>query len=88
MLKTAPFGEPLEHSEKGLPDLRPNGPNGVALSDTNKTELIALSLESQFQLNDIHNPRKDDIITNTVDAYFANHNNNNIDPIPPLFPRN
>ncbi|GFW73555.1 probable RNA-directed DNA polymerase from transposon X-element [Trichonephila clavipes] len=64
-----------------------NGPNGVALSDTNKTELIALSLESQFQLNDIHNPHKDDIITNAVDAYIANHtNNNNIDPIPPALP--
>ncbi|GFT66249.1 probable RNA-directed DNA polymerase from transposon X-element [Trichonephila clavipes] len=33
-----------------------NGPTGIALSDTNKTEVIAHSLESQFQLNDIHNP--------------------------------
>ncbi|GFV40764.1 uncharacterized protein TNCV_3768111 [Trichonephila clavipes] len=45
-----------------------NGPAGVALSDTNKTEVIAHSLESQFQLNDIHNPQKDEIITSVVDA--------------------
>ncbi|GFX36543.1 RNA-directed DNA polymerase from mobile element jockey [Trichonephila clavipes] len=31
-----------------------NGPTGIALSDTNKTEVIAHSLESQCQLNDIH----------------------------------
>ncbi|GFV16615.1 uncharacterized protein TNCV_4418021 [Trichonephila clavipes] len=60
-----------------------NGPDGIALSDTNKTELIALSLESQFQLNDIHNPHKDEIITNIVDAYVTNHTNNT-EPIPPL----
>ncbi|GFV94175.1 uncharacterized protein TNCV_4463021 [Trichonephila clavipes] len=80
------LGKPLEHSGKRPPRSPPlNGPNGVALSDTNKTELIALSLESQFQLNDIQNPHKDNIITNTVDAYIASHtNNNNIDPIPAL----
>ncbi|GFV73550.1 uncharacterized protein TNCV_126901 [Trichonephila clavipes] len=76
--------------KKASPISALNGPNGVAFSDTNKTELIALSLESQFQLNDIHNPRKDEIITNTVDAYVTNHtnnnNNNNTDPIPPRSP--
>ncbi|GFT78442.1 uncharacterized protein TNCV_2834761 [Trichonephila clavipes] len=35
-----------------------NGPTGIALSDTNKTEVIAHSLEKQFHLNDIHNPHK------------------------------
>ncbi|GFU08803.1 probable RNA-directed DNA polymerase from transposon X-element [Trichonephila clavipes] len=39
-----------------------NGPTGTALSDTHKTELIAQSLESQFQLNDIQNPHKDERI--------------------------
>ncbi|GFU15542.1 putative RNA-directed DNA polymerase from transposon X-element [Trichonephila clavipes] len=78
------WGTARAFRKKASPDLPLNGPNDVALSDTNKTELIALSLESQFRLNDIHN-HKDDIITNTVDAYIANHtNNNNIDPIPPL----
>ncbi|GFV96375.1 RNA-directed DNA polymerase from mobile element jockey [Trichonephila clavipes] len=47
-----------------------NGPTGIALSDTNKTEVIAHSLEKQFHLNDIHNPRKDEIITSVVDAYM------------------
>ncbi|GFV52478.1 uncharacterized protein TNCV_1579971 [Trichonephila clavipes] len=67
---------------KASPTLALNGPNGIALSDTNKTDLIAQSLESQFQLNDIHNPHKDEIITNIVDAYITNYNNNT-DPIAP-----
>ncbi|GFS91129.1 uncharacterized protein TNCV_2214741 [Trichonephila clavipes] len=62
-----------------------NGPNGIALSDTNKTELIPLSLKIQFQLNDIHNPHKDEIITNIVDAYVTNHTNNT-ETIHPRFP--
>ncbi|GFV19637.1 probable RNA-directed DNA polymerase from transposon X-element [Trichonephila clavipes] len=62
-----------------------NGPTGTALSDTHKTELIAQSLESQFQLNDIQNPHKDEYITNTVDAYFT-ANTNNTDQIPPALP--
>ncbi|GFT39529.1 uncharacterized protein TNCV_591561 [Trichonephila clavipes] len=59
-----------------------NGPTGIALSDTNKTEVIAHSLEKQFHLNDIHNPRKDEIITSVVDAYMDS-NINNTDIIPP-----
>ncbi|GFU45536.1 probable RNA-directed DNA polymerase from transposon X-element [Trichonephila clavipes] len=83
------WGTARAFRKKASPISALNGPNGVALSDTNKTELIALSLESQFQLNDIHNPRKDEIIRNTVDAYVTNHtNNNNTDPIPPLSHRN
>ncbi|GFT93190.1 uncharacterized protein TNCV_2710421 [Trichonephila clavipes] len=62
-----------------------NGPSGIALSDTNKTEVIALSLESQFQLNDIHNPHKDEVITSVVDAYLDSNINNN-DIIPPTLP--
>ncbi|GFU40212.1 hypothetical protein TNCV_1125971 [Trichonephila clavipes] len=53
-----------------------NGPNGTALSDTNKTELIAQSLESQFQLNDMQNQHKDEIITNFVDAYLTSNASN------------
>ncbi|GFY27890.1 probable RNA-directed DNA polymerase from transposon X-element [Trichonephila clavipes] len=68
--------------KKASPISALNGPNGIALSDTNKTDLIAKSLQSQFQLNDIHNPHKDEIITNIVDAYITNHTNNT-DPIPP-----
>ncbi|GFW07444.1 uncharacterized protein TNCV_3915771 [Trichonephila clavipes] len=60
-----------------------NGPTGIALSDTNKTEVIAHSLEKQFHLNDIHNPRKDEIITSVVDAYMDS-NINNTDILPPL----
>ncbi|GFU98379.1 probable RNA-directed DNA polymerase from transposon X-element [Trichonephila clavipes] len=71
--------------KKASPISALNGPNGIALSDTNKTELIALSLESEFQLNDIHNPHKDEIITNIVDAYITNHTNNT-EPISPALP--
>ncbi|GFU06069.1 uncharacterized protein TNCV_4188561 [Trichonephila clavipes] len=62
-----------------------NGLTGIALSDTNKTEVIAHSLEKQFHLNDIHNPRKDEIITSVVDAYMDS-NINNTDIIPPTLP--
>ncbi|GFW53012.1 uncharacterized protein TNCV_130771 [Trichonephila clavipes] len=62
-----------------------NGPTGIAPSDTNKTEVIAHSLKSQFQLNDIHNPHKDEIITSVVDAYMDS-NTNNTDIIPPTLP--
>ncbi|GFU50316.1 uncharacterized protein TNCV_301491 [Trichonephila clavipes] len=62
-----------------------NGPTGIALSDTNKTEVIAHSLESQFRLNDIHIPHKDEVITSVVDAYLDS-NINNTDTIPPTHP--
>ncbi|GFS51906.1 probable RNA-directed DNA polymerase from transposon X-element [Trichonephila clavipes] len=62
-----------------------NGPTGIALSDPNKTEVIAHSLEKQFHLNDIHNPHKYEIITSVVDAYMDS-NINNTDIIPPTLP--
>ncbi|GFS97292.1 hypothetical protein TNCV_1824571 [Trichonephila clavipes] len=67
------WGTARAFRKKASPISALNGPNGVALSDTNKTELIALSLESQFQLNDIHNPHKDDIITNTGCIYCKSY---------------
>ncbi|GFS55243.1 probable RNA-directed DNA polymerase from transposon X-element [Trichonephila clavipes] len=69
--------------EENLPISALNGPTGIAISDTNKTEVIAHSLEKQFHLNDIHNPRKDEIITSVVDAYMDS-NINNTDIIPTL----
>ncbi|GFX88631.1 probable RNA-directed DNA polymerase from transposon X-element [Trichonephila clavipes] len=61
-----------------------NGPTDIALSDRNKTEVIAHSLESQFQLNNIHNPHKDEVITSVVHAYIERDSNiNNTDTIPP-----
>ncbi|GFW34830.1 RNA-directed DNA polymerase from mobile element jockey [Trichonephila clavipes] len=86
MPKTTPCGELQKRSErKPSPISALNGPTGIALSDTNKTEVIAQSLESQFQLNDIHNPHKDEVITSVVDAYLDS-NANNIDLIPPTLP--
>ncbi|GFU17891.1 putative RNA-directed DNA polymerase from transposon X-element [Trichonephila clavipes] len=74
-----------DNRKKASPISTLNGPNGIALSDSNKTDLIAQSLESQFQLNDIHNPQKNQIITSIVDAYINDHTNIT-DPIPPALP--
>ncbi|GFW96309.1 RNA-directed DNA polymerase from mobile element jockey [Trichonephila clavipes] len=71
--------------KKASPISALNGPTGIALSDTNKTEVIAQSLESQFKLNDIHNPHKNEVITSVVDAYLDSNTNNN-DLIPPTLP--
>ncbi|GFU97121.1 RNA-directed DNA polymerase from mobile element jockey [Trichonephila clavipes] len=79
------WGTAKEFRRKAAPISALNGPTGTALSDTHKTELIAQSLESQFQLNDIQNPHKDEFITNTVDAYFT-ANTNNTDQLPPALP--
>ncbi|GFU63041.1 probable RNA-directed DNA polymerase from transposon X-element [Trichonephila clavipes] len=76
------WGTARAFRKKGHPISALNGPNGVALSDTNKTDLIAKSLESQFQLNNIQNPQKDHIISNIVETYITDHTNNT-DPIPP-----
>ncbi|GFW59320.1 probable RNA-directed DNA polymerase from transposon X-element [Trichonephila clavipes] len=79
------WGTAKAFRRKAAPISALNGPTGTALSDTHKTELIAQSLESQFQLNDIQNPHKDEYITNTVDAYFT-ANTNNTEQIPPALP--
>ncbi|GFV39436.1 probable RNA-directed DNA polymerase from transposon X-element [Trichonephila clavipes] len=79
------WGTARAFRKKASPISSLNGPNGIALSDTNKTDLIAQSLESQFQLNDIHNPQKDQIITFIVDAYINDHTSIT-DPIPPALP--
>ncbi|GFV58140.1 probable RNA-directed DNA polymerase from transposon X-element [Trichonephila clavipes] len=79
------WGTARAFRKKASPISALNGPNGIALSDSNKTDLIAQSLESQFQLNDIHNPQKDQIITSIVDAYINDHTNTT-DAIPPALP--
>ncbi|GFR08064.1 hypothetical protein TNCT_545401 [Trichonephila clavata] len=77
------WGAAKAFRRKAAPISALNGPAGTALSRTQKTELIAKSLENQFKLNDIHNPHKDEIISNIVDAYFDT-NSNNSDPSPHL----
>ncbi|GFU84908.1 hypothetical protein TNCV_4559521 [Trichonephila clavipes] len=84
MLRTIPFGNCESVQEEKLSRFPPlMAPLVLLSSDTNKTEVIAHSLEKQFHLNDIHNPRKDEIITSVVDAYIDS-NINNTDIIPPL----
>ncbi|GFW16768.1 probable RNA-directed DNA polymerase from transposon X-element [Trichonephila clavipes] len=79
------WGTARAFRKKASPISALNGPNGIAFSDSNKTDLIAQSLESQFQLNDIHNPQKDQIIASIVDAYINDHTNTT-DAIPPALP--
>ncbi|GFW43844.1 probable RNA-directed DNA polymerase from transposon X-element [Trichonephila clavipes] len=79
------WGIAKDFRKKSTPISALNGPTGIALSDTNKTEVITHSLESQFQLNDIHNPLKDEVITSVVDVYLDS-NINNLDIIPPTLP--
>ncbi|GFW81629.1 uncharacterized protein TNCV_2883061 [Trichonephila clavipes] len=53
------WGTAKAFRKKAAPISALNCPTGTALSDTHKTEIIAQSLESQFQLNDIQNPHKE-----------------------------
>ncbi|GFX36706.1 probable RNA-directed DNA polymerase from transposon X-element [Trichonephila clavipes] len=79
------WGTARAFRKKASPISALNGPNGIALSDSNKTDLIAQSLESQFQLNNIQNPQKDQIISSIVDAYINDHTNTT-DDIQPALP--
>ncbi|GFT45293.1 probable RNA-directed DNA polymerase from transposon BS [Trichonephila clavipes] len=81
------WGTARAFRKKASPISALNGPNGIALSDSNKTDLIAQSLESQFQLNNIQNPQKDQIISSIVDAYINDHANTT-DEIQPALPLN
>ncbi|GFS93273.1 hypothetical protein TNCV_2106951 [Trichonephila clavipes] len=78
-----PCGELQKRSERKPPISALNGPTGIVSVIQIKTEVIAQSLESQFQLNDIHNPHKKTRSSPVVDAYLDS-NANNIDLIPPL----
>ncbi|GFU55951.1 RNA-directed DNA polymerase from mobile element jockey [Trichonephila clavipes] len=58
----------------------------IAYSDTDKSEIIADSLQNQFKLNDIKNDT-DRTITHVVYNYLENENNfTNTPPIPPPLP--
>ncbi|GFU13347.1 hypothetical protein TNCV_3843401 [Trichonephila clavipes] len=59
------------------------GPAKITNSDTDKSEIIADSLQNQFKLNDIKNDT-DRAITHVVHNYLENENNfTNTPPIPP-----
>ncbi|GFY74286.1 putative RNA-directed DNA polymerase from transposon X-element [Trichonephila inaurata madagascariensis] len=62
------------------------GPAKIAYSDTDKSGIIADSLQNQFKLNDITNDT-DRAITHVVHTYLENENNfTNISPTPPPLP--
>ncbi|GBN06449.1 putative RNA-directed DNA polymerase from transposon X-element [Araneus ventricosus] len=58
------------------------GPASIAYSNTDKAELIANSLEKQFQLNDIHNSVTENKVNNTLLDFSQ------ITHFPPLLPPN
>ncbi|GFT92359.1 probable RNA-directed DNA polymerase from transposon X-element [Trichonephila clavipes] len=62
-----------------------NGRAGIANTDSEKAEVLACSLESQFQENNITN-RTDHLINRIVENYFLNENNFDAPPLPPPMP--
>ncbi|GFW87429.1 hypothetical protein TNCV_1300741 [Trichonephila clavipes] len=78
--RTILFGAPLGKSGRKL---RNTGPAKIAYSDTDKSEIIADSLQNQFKLNNITNDT-DRAITHVVHNFQENENNfTNIPPTPP-----
>ncbi|GFU80868.1 probable RNA-directed DNA polymerase from transposon BS [Trichonephila clavipes] len=59
-----------------------NGQGGIARTDSDKAEVIACSLEKQFQENNITHP-SDYFINRVVENYFLNENNFDALPSPP-----
>ncbi|GFU62487.1 RNA-directed DNA polymerase from mobile element jockey [Trichonephila clavipes] len=75
-----------EFRKKAPPIPALKGPAKIAYSDTDKSEIIADSLQNQFKLNDINNDT-DRTITHVVHNYLENENNfTNIPPISTLLP--
>ncbi|GFV60737.1 RNA-directed DNA polymerase from mobile element jockey [Trichonephila clavipes] len=70
-----------ELRKKKTPVYTLKGRAGIANTDSEKAEVLACSLESQFQENNITNP-SDYLINRTVENYFLNENN--FDAPPPL----
>ncbi|GFS42582.1 putative RNA-directed DNA polymerase from transposon X-element [Trichonephila inaurata madagascariensis] len=74
-----------ELRKKKTPVYALNGPAGIANTDSDKAEVLACSLESQFQNNDISH--SSDFLTNRiVENYFLNENNFDAPPLPPPMP--
>ncbi|GFT92339.1 putative RNA-directed DNA polymerase from transposon X-element, partial [Trichonephila clavipes] len=63
-----------ELRKKKSPVYALNGQGGIAHTDSDKAEVIACSLEKQFQENNIPHP-SDFIINRVVENYFLNENN-------------
>ncbi|GFW73082.1 putative RNA-directed DNA polymerase from transposon X-element [Trichonephila clavipes] len=72
-----------ELRKKKSPVYALKGQAGIAHTDSDKAEVIACSLEKQFQENNITNS-SDYIINRVVENYFSNENN--FDAPPPSMP--
>ncbi|GFY02667.1 hypothetical protein TNCV_3505471 [Trichonephila clavipes] len=70
-----------ELRNKKTPVYALNGRAGIANTDSEKAEVLACSLESQFQENNITN-HTDHVINRIVENYFLNENNFDA-PLPP-----
>ncbi|GFX37353.1 probable RNA-directed DNA polymerase from transposon X-element [Trichonephila clavipes] len=75
-----------EIRSKKTPVYALKGRAGIANTDSEKAEVLASSLESQFQENNITN-HTDYLINRIVENYFLNENNFNAPPLPPPCPR-
>ncbi|GFU86375.1 probable RNA-directed DNA polymerase from transposon X-element [Trichonephila clavipes] len=74
-----------ELRNKKTPVYALNGRTGIANTDSEKAEVLACSLESQFQENNITN-HTDHLINRIVENYFLNENNFDAPPLPPPMP--
>ncbi|GFX32442.1 probable RNA-directed DNA polymerase from transposon BS [Trichonephila clavipes] len=74
-----------ELRKKKSPVYALNGQGGIAHTDSDKAEVIACSLEKQFQENNITHT-SDYLINRVVENYFLNENNFDAPPLPPPMP--
>ncbi|GFS71973.1 probable RNA-directed DNA polymerase from transposon X-element [Trichonephila clavipes] len=72
-----------ELRNKKTPIYALNGRAGIANTDSEKAEVLACSLESQFQENNITN-HTDPLINRIVENYFLNENNFDAPPTTPM----
>ncbi|GBN92569.1 hypothetical protein AVEN_168141-1 [Araneus ventricosus] len=61
-----------------------NGPTSIALTDKEKANCLATSLEKQFQLNDTHDADADLLVKNSVEGFRSPDIFNFTDIIPPI----
>ncbi|GFV63989.1 putative RNA-directed DNA polymerase from transposon X-element [Trichonephila clavipes] len=74
-----------ELRNKKTPVYALKGRTGIANTDSEKAEVLASSLETQFQENNITN-HTDYLINRIVENYFLNENNFDVPPLPPPMP--
>ncbi|GBM84861.1 hypothetical protein AVEN_20889-1 [Araneus ventricosus] len=76
------FVRPFKKKFKNISAL--NGPTSIALTDKDKANCLASSLEKQFQLNDTHDTATELLVKNSVEGFRPPNKFNFNDITPPL----